>query len=88
MASLKLPEWKKLEREWLKKETLWIFAPSGEGFAPIFKGTLQDAMGQAIRTATYWRAVVSVYHAPKGRHGKLTLVSEVRIPKDSPLRTW
>lgn len=88
MAALKIPEWKKLEREWLQKKTLWIFVPGREGYAPVFNGTLKEAMGEAMRHATYWRSAVSVYHAPKGRSGEMTLVSEIRIPKGSPLRTW
>lgn len=82
-------QWDKFMESHFGIKTHWILSPGrADAYAPLFEGTLQEAMGEALKHAAFWRTTTTVFHAPEGRRTNLVLAAKVSIPEGSALRYW
>lgn len=82
-------EWKEFKKTHFDVRTTWILSPGRrEAYAPMFEGTLGEAIAEALAHATYWQTTTTVFHAVDGRRNNLKLVAKVSVPEGSVLRYW
>lgn len=82
-------EWDEFKKTHFEVRTTWILSPGRhEAYAPLFEGTLKEAMAEALGHAAYWQTTTTVYHAVGGRRNNVKLVAKVSVPEGSVLRYW
>jgi len=82
-------EWEEFKKTHFDVQTRWILSPDRrEAYAPLFEGTLKEAIAEALAHAAYWQTTTTVFHAPTGRRNDLKLVAKVSVPEGSVLRYW
>lgn len=74
-------EWEAV-KPFFEERTFWLLVPGRrEAYAPLFEGTLNEAIAEALRHATFWETTTTVLHTPEGR----STAGNVPVAKVSPL---
>jgi hypothetical protein len=86
--SLKPADWERVEPLFERRST-WILIPgSRDAYAPLFEGTLSEAVAEAFKHATFWETTTTVLYAPEGRyrgeHTPIVKVSPISSPPAAP----
>lgn len=76
--SMNQEAWERVQPLFDQRST-WLLIPGRrDAYVPLFEGTLNEAVAEAFKHATYWETTTTVVHAPEGRyHGEKTEVVKV-----------
>lgn len=86
MPPLTKPEWESVA-QFFDLPTTWVLSPAGkDAYAPLFQGTLRDAVAEALKEATYWQTPCTVFHAPGGRSRGDEMLEVAKVSALGPLR--
>lgn len=80
--SMSEEEWRAVEPLFKEPSTWLLVGGVRESYVPLFEGTLDEAVAEALRHAAFWETTTTVVLAPEGRYG----TKKVEVAKVSPIR--